>query len=86
MTKNHWTKQIYLKSLNKELAEKVKNFLGQLWTDSLKKSITQIAFQFVNDNDLDDTVAFAVVLEKNKTNTSTNGVVFDIFRGIKIVI
>jgi hypothetical protein len=76
-TKNYWTDQIRFKTLNKKLAEKVKLHLGLNWTDGLKRAVTNLALQFIKDNNLDNSYEFAVVLEKIK------GV--DIFRGIKIL-
>jgi len=65
------------------LTEKVKNLLGQVWTDELKKKITKLAIQFLADNALDNTVEFAVVLERGAVS-GINGYT-DIFRGIKLI-
>jgi len=83
MTKNHWAKQILFRNLNKNLAEVVKNYLGQVWTPDLKNTIRKLALKFMNDNNLADDTAFTVVLEKDALN-SINGTK-DIFRGIKLV-
>ena len=84
MIKNHWTKQVYFRRLNKNLAELVKSYLGQTWTDDLKKTVSKLALKFMTDNDLDDDTAFAVVLEKG-TTTGISGTK-DTFRGIKLVV
>lgn len=83
MTKNHWTKQILFRNLNKELAEMAKNYLGLTWTDDLKRTISKLALKFMTDNDLPDDINFAVVLEKGVPHGISGAI--DIFRGIKLV-
>jgi hypothetical protein len=82
MIKNHWTKRIHYRALNKSLLGIVQTYLGQAWTDDLKKLISKLALKFMVDNDLDDDTAFAVVLERGAT-TGISGAT-DIFRGIKL--
>ncbi len=82
MTRNHWIRVIEVRRLNVLLAVKVKPYCGQDWTDELKKKISKIAFNFMNDHNLDDSFSFAVEIEKN-VGTVINA--NSIFRGIRIL-
>lgn len=62
----------------------VKNYIGQTWTEDLKKTVSKLALKFMTDNKLDDDIAFAVVLEKG-TTIGISGTT-DTFRGIKLVV
>ena len=59
--------------------EVVKNYIGQTWTDDLKKLISKLALKFMVDNSCPDETTFAVVLERR------TGIGGDMFRGMKII-
>jgi hypothetical protein len=75
--KNHWTRQIQIKKLNKELSSLSKKWVGQSWNEQLKKLVTKLAQKFLMDHTTPPGISFAVVLEKNSIDV--------IFKGIKIV-